>query len=148
MCNTKLTSSILPQDFYVPDNGQHGLTVLFVTSFTKTDWQETQKMTEYLEPRITALELKRYQCPKDIAVDDSMRRARSHVEELGLYSANWKWVPEPYYTWSLEQRAQLLGAQSTHMLCKSLLLENKKVTEKPDLEDSQTNPQFLLVVLQ
>lgn len=105
-------------------------------------------MTEVLEARVAALELKRFQCPKDVPVDESMRRARGHVEELGLYSANWKWVAEPYYTWSLEQRAKMLGAQSTHMLCKSLLLENKKVTDKPEIEDPKTNPRFMMVVLQ
>jgi prolyl-tRNA editing enzyme YbaK/EbsC (Cys-tRNA(Pro) deacylase) len=97
-----------------------------------------------LESRVLALESKRYRCPKGISVDDSMRRARKHVERLGLYSANWKWVPEPYYNWSLQKRASLLGAKSTHMLCKSLLLENKKV---PDLVTS-TNPRYILVVIQ
>lgn len=107
-------------------------------------------MTDVLEARVAALELKRFQCPNNDSciVDESMRRARSHVDALGLYSANWKWVPESYYTWPLQQRAQLLGAQSTFMLCKSLLLENKKVTEKPELEDDSTNPRFMLVVLQ
>jgi len=105
-------------------------------------------MTIDLEARVAALEVKRFQCPPGIEVDESMRRARANVEELGLYSANWKWVPETYYTWTLEERAKLLGAQSTYMLCKSLLLENKKVTEKPELQDPQTNPRFLLVVLQ
>ena len=105
-------------------------------------------MAEDLEARVAALELKRFQCPKDVSVDESMRRARGHVEDMGLYSANWKWVPEPYYTWPLEQRAAMLGAHSTHMLCKSLLLENKKVTAGANNEDLKTNPRFLLVVLQ
>ena len=104
--------------------------------------------TEVLEARVTALEVNRFQCPKDVSVDESMRRARAHVDELGLYSANWKWVPEPYYTWPLEKRANMLGAHSTQMLCKSLLLENKKVTDKPEMEDFKTNPRFMLVVLQ
>jgi prolyl-tRNA editing enzyme YbaK/EbsC (Cys-tRNA(Pro) deacylase) len=101
-----------------------------------------------LEDRVTALENARFQCPKDVSVDESIRRARKHVEDLGLWSANWKWVPPPYYTWPLEQRAEALGARTTHMLCKSLLLENKKVTDKPELEDKLTNPRFLLVVVQ
>lgn len=101
-------------------------------------------MTEVLEARVSALESKRFRCPKGIPVDESMRRARSHVEDLELYSANWKWVPEPYYTWELEQRAKMLGAASTYMLCKSLLLENKKVSDQGDA----TNPRFMLIVLQ
>jgi prolyl-tRNA editing enzyme YbaK/EbsC (Cys-tRNA(Pro) deacylase) len=102
-------------------------------------------MTEdALEARVAALELKRFKCPKYIPVDESIRRARAHVEALELYSANWQWVPEPYYTWELEQRAKILGAASTYMLCKSLLLENKKV----DGQGDATNPRFVLVMLQ
>jgi prolyl-tRNA editing enzyme YbaK/EbsC (Cys-tRNA(Pro) deacylase) len=95
-------------------------------------------MPDVLVARVTALEQKRYQCPKGTQVDESMRRAREQVERLTLYSSNWKWVPESYYDWSLEQRAKVLKARTTHMLCKSLLLENKKVT----------NPRFMLVVIQ
>lgn len=73
-----------------------------------------------------------------------MRRARQHVERLDI-SCNWKWVPPTYYDWSLEQRAKVLKARSTHMLCKSLLLENKKVTTEAA---DETNPKFLLVVIQ
>ncbi|KAL3935267.1 MAG: hypothetical protein SGBAC_009184 [Bacillariaceae sp.] len=102
-------------------------------------------MTDALEARVKALEQKRYRCPKGVQVDESMRRAREHVERLQLYSSNWKWVPEKYYDWSLEQRAKILKAKSTHMLCKSLLLENKKVTEETD---KKTNPRFLMVIIQ
>ena len=98
-----------------------------------------------LEARVVALEQKRFQCPKSIAVDESMRRARAHVEELGLYSANWKWVPSPYYSWELEQRAKVLGAKSTYMLCKALLLDNKKAEASAG---DPTNPKYVLVVLQ
>jgi hypothetical protein len=101
-------------------------------------------MPDVLVARVTALEQKRYQCPKGTQVDESMRRAREQVERLTLYSSNWKWVPESYYDWSLEQRAKVLKARTTHMLCKSLLLENKKVTN----EDRNTNPRFMLVVIQ
>ena len=101
-------------------------------------------MTDTLEARVTALEVKRYQCPKGISVDESMRRARQHVERLDI-NCNWKWVPPTYYDWSLEQRAKVLKARSTHMLCKSLLLENKKVTTEAA---DETNPKFLLVVIQ
>ena len=104
-------------------------------------------MATTLEERVAALERKHYQCPKEITeVDESMRRARTDVERLGLYSVNWKWVPEPYYTWPLEQRAKLLGAPSTALLCKSLLLENKKVTDATYNFD--LHPRFVLVVLQ
>jgi prolyl-tRNA editing enzyme YbaK/EbsC (Cys-tRNA(Pro) deacylase) len=101
-----------------------------------------------LEGRITALEQKRFAGPKEIPVDESMRRARAHVESLGLYSANWKWVPELYYDWPLEQRAKVLGARSTALLCKALLLENKKGVVGEEGKEDKTNPRFMLVVLQ
>jgi prolyl-tRNA editing enzyme YbaK/EbsC (Cys-tRNA(Pro) deacylase) len=101
-----------------------------------------------LEARITALERQRFQCPKDINVDDSIRRARTHVELLALWSANWKWVPPNYYDCSLEQRAAILKApSSTQRLCKSLLLENKKV-ENEEQGGDPTNPKFMLVIIQ
>jgi prolyl-tRNA editing enzyme YbaK/EbsC (Cys-tRNA(Pro) deacylase) len=103
-----------------------------------------------LEDRVTALEKKRLKCPKDVPVDDSIRRARQHVESssLNLFSASWKWVPPKYYDLTLPERQKILGASSTCMLCKSLLLENKKVAENPALEDAATNPRFMLVVIQ
>lgn len=100
-----------------------------------------------LEERVAALERAHYNCPKEVeAVDDSMRRARRDVEALGLYSSRWVWVPEPYYTWPLEQRAKKLKAPSTAHLCKSLLLENKKVTD--ETYDFWLHPRFVMVVLQ
>jgi prolyl-tRNA editing enzyme YbaK/EbsC (Cys-tRNA(Pro) deacylase) len=104
--------------------------------------------TATLEERIVALERKHHKCPNNVTeVDDSMRRARTQVESLGLYSANWKWVPEPYYTWPLDRRAKVLGAPSTSLLCKSLLLENRKATDQTH-DDMELHPRFVLVVLQ
>jgi prolyl-tRNA editing enzyme YbaK/EbsC (Cys-tRNA(Pro) deacylase) len=99
-----------------------------------------------LEDRVVALERKHYGCPSHVKdVDDSMRGCRQEIEKLGLYSVNWKWVPEPYYDWPLEKRAAMLQAPSTSLLCKSLLLENKKATTNADFD---YHPQFVLVVLQ
>jgi prolyl-tRNA editing enzyme YbaK/EbsC (Cys-tRNA(Pro) deacylase) len=100
-----------------------------------------------LEERVTALERARFSCPPDVhEVDESMRRARSAVEGLGLYSSRWVWVPEPYYTWSMEKRAEILKSPRTGYLCKSLLLENKKVTDESF--HFALHPRFVLVVLQ
>lgn len=100
-----------------------------------------------LEARVAALERIRYKCPPEVnEVDDQMRRARASVESLGLYSATWTWVPDRYYTWPLEQRAAHLRSPTTSRLCKSLLLENKKVTN--ETFDVETHPRFVLVVLQ
>lgn len=101
---------------------------------------------EELQARVHALELQRYPQENAVSVvDASMRRARASVEELGVYSACWRFVPPPYYTWPLEQRAECLKAPSIHHLCKSLLLENKKV---PVESGDPTNPRYVLVVIQ
>jgi len=98
-----------------------------------------------LETRITLLE-QRHHDSQDIVVDDSMRRARLAVEKAAIYSAHWKFVPEPYYTWPLSERAICLGAPSVHHLCKSLLLDNKKVHGSAMYDP--TYPKYVLVVLQ
>lgn len=96
-----------------------------------------------LEARVTALEQKRFATPEGIEVDEQMRRARAAVEDAKVYSAVWKWVPPDYYQRSLAERAVCLGAPSVQLLCKSLLLENKKV-----VDESPQNPRFILVILQ
>lgn len=98
-----------------------------------------------LKTRTEALERKRYESSSDVTVDESMRRARLSVEEKKIYSAVWKFVPESYYTWSLEKRARCLGAPSIEYLCKSLLMENRKA---PRDDADSTNPRFILVVIQ
>eukprot|EP00536_Pseudo-nitzschia_multiseries_P006098 jgi/Psemu1/192277/e_gw1.125.29.1 len=117
----------------------------------------TATATTALEERVAVLERAHHKCPKHIAeVDESMRRARGAVESLELYSSRWAWVPEPYYTWPLEKRASLLKAPSTAHLCKSLLLENKKVaatatataTTNVAADSFWTNPRFVMVILQ
>jgi prolyl-tRNA editing enzyme YbaK/EbsC (Cys-tRNA(Pro) deacylase) len=113
---------------------------------------------EDLEHRVTALERRHFGCEDESKkknhdavrivenVDESMRRARRAVEEAGLYSATWKFVPEPYYTWPLSQRAICLGAPSVRQLCKSLLLENRKAPASSKLDP--TYPKYVLVVIQ
>lgn len=96
-----------------------------------------------LEIRVQKLEQARYKTPSSIQVDDSMRRCRQDVEGKQIYSAAWKWVPPSYYDLTYEQRAKILGASTTDMLCKALLMENKK----SDGTDP-TNPKFVLVVIQ
>lgn len=106
---------------------------------------------------MTTLERTRYECPDDVPmVTDEMRRARQAIENPRdyppIYSAKWKWVPKEYYSWPLEQRAQVLGAPSTWHLCKSLLLENHRLrnSNHPSGASSYdpTHPQFVLVVIQ
>mmetsp|Transcript_2628 Transcript_2628/g.3940 ORF Transcript_2628/g.3940 Transcript_2628/m.3940 type:complete len:174 (-) Transcript_2628:47-568(-) len=60
-----------------------------------------------------------------------------------------KWVPEDYYSFPLSKRAEILGAQSTFQLCKSMLMENRAFD--PSLCASAGDisySKFYLVVLQ
>ena len=69
-----------------------------------------------------------------------------YIYILYIYIYIYRWVPSDYYNWTLEQRASMLQAPTTRSLCKSLLLENKKVT--PETYNFVYNPRFVLVVLQ
>ena len=59
-------------------------------------------------------------------VDENMRRARTATFQL--YSARWKWVPSNYYEQSLESRAKILNDSPVSSLCKSLVMENRKLS--------------------
>ena len=60
-----------------------------------------------------------------------------------------KWVPEQYYSLSLCERAKILGAHSTHQLCKSMLMENKAFdSSKTKGADDASYSRHYLVVLQ
>ncbi|GAX24983.1 hypothetical protein FisN_2Lh262 [Fistulifera solaris] len=96
-----------------------------------------------LEKRVEALEVRHHGSQEK--VDEAMRRARLAVEDAAIYSACWKFVPEPYYAWPLSKRAECLGATSVHNLCKSLLLDNKKAPDSAQFDP--TYPKHVLVVL-
>lgn len=105
--------------------------------------------TQELLDRVERLEGAYFECPDGVQVSEQMRRARNAVESTSkLYSARWKWVPPDYYTWSLSERAVCLGASSPDYLCKSLLMENKKVKESDSSKSDPTNPKFVMVVIQ
>ena len=106
---------------------------------------EIEERMQKIEEKIRKLEVAHFQCPKGITVDESMHRARLDVEDKGCYSAKWKWVPANYYDRPMEERAKILGAPSTLLLCKSLLMENKAVVGS---NKDPTNPKYLLVVVQ
>jgi prolyl-tRNA editing enzyme YbaK/EbsC (Cys-tRNA(Pro) deacylase) len=102
-----------------------------------------------LQVRVATLERKHFQCPPQVkTVDEAMRRARLHVESAPCYSAVWKYVPEPFYTWELAARAVALEAPSVDYLCKSLLMDNRKVPALDQKPHDPTNPKFVLVILQ
>ena len=59
-------------------------------------WRMAAECTA-LDDRIIKLERSHYGCPKEITeVDESMRRARTSVESLGLYSSRWTYVTHPH----------------------------------------------------
>ncbi|EFA85895.1 hypothetical protein PPL_01127 [Heterostelium album PN500] len=55
-------------------------------------------------------------------------------------------VPSPYYTWTLEQRANYLGAPSKQYLCKSIIMENTECVNQ-DMSDP-FNSRYYLVIIQ
>lgn len=96
-----------------------------------------------LEIRVAALEKKAFGAPDNVEIDEQLRRARMAVQDAEIYSSTWKWVPTDYYTRSLAERAKCLDASNVEFLCKSLLMENKKV-----VNEGPNNPRFVLVILQ
>jgi len=91
--------------------------------------------------------------PKMLPPSDShheqVLRAHQHIIKLCVFSSVFKWVPEQYYSFPLSRRAEILGAHSTHQLCKSMLMENKAFASnmKNSAVDTTYSP-FYLVVLQ
>ena len=80
-----------------------------------------------------------------------MRRARRHVQSAHCYSSLWKWCPPNYYSLTLEQRKNILGAASICQLCKACLFENKNFVPNEDAMEKSadhTNSKFYLVVVQ
>lgn len=119
----------------------------------------TLSTLESLEHRIAILERQRYNIPSvyddDFLIDNSMRRARTSVEQQHhCYSVIWKYVPKTYYTWTLQQRANCLQSFTIHSLCKTLLMENRKASvlstdiTTDTIAKDPTNPQFVLILLQ
>lgn len=107
-----------------------------------------------LASRITKLEKEIYEIDEHHS-DASTRRARQYIESTLLQqtpprfisSVSWKWVPENYYSLTLQQRAGILKAHSTNQLCKSMLMENRAPNAPKDCGD-RTNARFYLVVVQ
>lgn len=77
---------------------------------------------------------------------EEVLRAKNAVIAQKIYSSVFKWVPENYYTLTLEQRAKLLGASSTFQLCKSMLMENKSYDAS--CAHDRNYARFYLVILQ
>ncbi|CAH0487760.1 unnamed protein product [Peronospora farinosa] len=90
-----------------------------------------------IQERLTSLE--RY-------VDDleRVKRVKKHLEREKLTSAVLKTTPSDYYSWSLDQRAKLLGCAIPH-LCKSIIMENVAYLDN-NVEDSLNSRYYCVVV--
>lgn len=82
-------------------------------------------------------------CAQDTPVVAAVRKA---CIDLGLSTAQFKWVAGEYYSKPLQYRRDVLGAPSIHYLCKSIVLENTHCVNK-DCSDPN-NSRFYIVVFQ
>jgi prolyl-tRNA editing enzyme YbaK/EbsC (Cys-tRNA(Pro) deacylase) len=135
------------------------------TNMTSTDLKKANdKRTQNLEQRVEDLEYAAFYPsnfpPPSHTEHEQMMRARKDILSLKMYSVKFTWVPEYYYSLTLQERADILGARSTSQLCKSMLMENKAFDPNLIVEGGpksstmarrNLNPlysQFYLVILQ
>ncbi|POM80208.1 Hypothetical protein PHPALM_1986 [Phytophthora palmivora] len=76
---------------------------------------------------------------------EGVKRVRSHLQREKLASAALKSAPSDYYSWTLAQRANLLGCEVPH-LCKSIIVENVACINSG--LDDPLNSRYYCVVLQ
>ena len=81
--------------------------------------------------------------PRDDATVAKVRRA---CIDLGLSTAQFKWVEGAYYNKPLQYRRDLLQAPSIQYLCKTIVLENTHCTNE-DCSDP-SNSRFYMVLFQ
>lgn len=80
--------------------------------------------------------------PKDES--DTYKRLHQDLVERGATKFRFVRVTGPYYEEPLEFRAQRLSARSTDQLCKTMVMENTKVTEH--CSDPRLSKFFLVLV--
>jgi prolyl-tRNA editing enzyme YbaK/EbsC (Cys-tRNA(Pro) deacylase) len=111
--------------------------------------QDFTSRIQHLENAILYPQLEKKRIPTDPSIHEQVQRAyNSVVIHNSIYSSVFKWVPENYYKLTLVQRAELLGAQSTWQLCKSMLMENKAFDESLSDNKDGSYSRFYLIVLQ
>lgn len=111
---------------------------------------DDRSLVAHLQIQVETLETALYYPQQDLSghnakYHEEITRARNAIAHDKIYSAVFKWVPEDYYTHSLQKRAEILGAHSTFQLCKSMLMENKSFSGS---EENETYSRFYLIVLQ
>mmetsp|Transcript_22954 Transcript_22954/g.74333 ORF Transcript_22954/g.74333 Transcript_22954/m.74333 type:complete len:303 (+) Transcript_22954:58-966(+) len=68
------------------------------------------------------------QPPSDECISPSEMRVRDAAAALGMSSARFVRVPAGYYDQPLEWRARVVGVDSTARLCKSVIMENTRLS--------------------
>ena len=80
------------------------------------------------------------------AQESTQTRLSLELTERGITSYRFRRAPADYYEQSLEYRKQVLGAESTSQLCKSLVLENTRA--RSAAADAQHAARYFCVVIQ
>jgi len=66
--------------------------------------------------------------------------------DAGLRSLQMARAPDNYYSWTLEQRKNFLGASSIHALCKTIIMRNSDYNEQ--YVNDPFYPRFIMVIVQ
>ncbi len=105
-------------------------------------------MEEQLEQEAHQVQLS----PEEALLDraDSVFVTMSFTKRLkvdaGLRSLQMARASAHYYSWTLEQRRQFLGASSVHALCKTIIMKNSEYKE--DYSNDAEYPRFIMVIVQ
>ena len=91
-----------------------------------------------------------------LEMQDARDKVGADLFQKKVYSAEFRSVPADYYARSLEERAALLGARSTELLCKTIVFENvayKAAHNLPGLQcptewADRSNSRYYCVVVQ
>lgn len=113
----------------------------------KTDMTDSRVASQIveLEERLSRLEYNAKNEQKIINLDDPVERVKADLQQRSVFTSIMITVPSTYYSWTLEERANILNCH-VNQLCKSIILENTACTEK-DCTDP-TNSKYYCVVLQ
>jgi hypothetical protein len=110
----------------------------------ETDEELPPVVYEYLgtQPKLAP------QNQKDLMRNDSdvTIRLRNECFRLGFKTWRFKRVPSDYYQWEYEARRAVLGAPSIDYLCKSVIMENTKLSTE-DYSDRTNSKYYLIVVV-
>lgn len=70
-------------------------------------------------------------CAVEQTVSATQQRLINLAANIGLTSATFRRVRDDYYEQELAWRRDVIGAASVKQLCKSMIMENTKLADKP-----------------